>query len=104
MTAVLAPSRAVMLLESRKAALEQMVRESFRVARETGKAADVSQLSASLRQVKGSLKAVAGQFENRRPRTERGADQGTINHRLTRVTVPIYGRVANASVECIMVL
>jgi hypothetical protein len=59
-TAVLAPSRAVVLLESRKAALEAMIAARFRQARETGKAADVSQLSASLRQVKRSLEAAKG--------------------------------------------
>jgi hypothetical protein len=58
MTATVAPSRAVALLGSRKAALEQMIRESFRMARETGKAANVSQLSATLRAVKRSLAAM----------------------------------------------
>lgn len=38
-SAALPPSRAVTLLESRKAVLEQMIRESFRVARENGTAA-----------------------------------------------------------------
>jgi hypothetical protein len=36
MTTVLQPSRAVALLQSRKEALEQMIRERFRVARERG--------------------------------------------------------------------
>lgn len=48
------------LLEERKATLEGMIRESFRVARETGKAANVSQLSATLRAVKRSLATAAG--------------------------------------------
>jgi hypothetical protein len=60
MTAVLAPSRAVALLLSRKSALELMVAERFRQAREAGTVANVSQLSASLRQVKASLAAANG--------------------------------------------
>jgi hypothetical protein len=60
MTSVPQPSRAVVLLMSRKEALEQMIRERFRVARECGSEANVKQLSASLRQVKASLKAATG--------------------------------------------
>jgi len=50
----------VPMLQSRKEALEQMIRESFRVARETGKAANVKQLGATLRAVKRSLAAAKG--------------------------------------------
>jgi hypothetical protein len=51
------PSRAVALLLGRKSALEAMIAERLRVARERGTTADVRQLSASLRQAKASLKA-----------------------------------------------
>jgi hypothetical protein len=60
MTAVLQPSRAVALLESRKATLEAMIRDRFSVARERGTVADVRMLSSTLRQVKASLKAAMG--------------------------------------------
>jgi hypothetical protein len=60
MTTVLAPSRAVTLLEGRKATLEGMIAERFRQARAQGTTANVTQLSASLRQVKRSLKAAKG--------------------------------------------
>jgi len=58
-TAMVQPSRAVALLESRKATLQAMVKERFHVARERGTEPDVTQLSASLRQVKRSLAAMS---------------------------------------------
>jgi hypothetical protein len=54
------PSRAVPLLEGRKATLQAMIAERHRQARECGTRADVRQLSASLRQVKRSLKSATG--------------------------------------------
>jgi hypothetical protein len=60
MTTVLEPSRAVALLESRKATLQSMIAERHRQARESGTVADVKQLSATLRAVKRSLKAATG--------------------------------------------
>jgi hypothetical protein len=60
MTAVLPPSRAMTLLESRKAALQAMIAERFRQARAAGTKADVSQLSAALRQVKHSMATATG--------------------------------------------
>jgi hypothetical protein len=60
MTTVLEPSRAVALLEGRKATLQAMIVERHRQARASGKTAEVKQLSASLRQVKASLKATKG--------------------------------------------
>lgn len=50
----------VALLESRKQALEAMVAERLRAAREAGKAADVKQLGAELRKVKSQLEAARG--------------------------------------------
>ena len=43
------------LLDSRKAALEGMIRERFRAARENGTAANVSTYSAALRALKRQL-------------------------------------------------
>ena len=50
----------VALLESRKQALEAMVAERLRAAREAGKAADVKQQGAELRKVKSQLEAARG--------------------------------------------
>jgi hypothetical protein len=46
------------LLEGRKEALEAMVAERFRQARENGTEADVKQLSATLRAVKRQLASI----------------------------------------------
>ena len=56
-----APTKMRALLESRKSALEGMIRERFRAARENGTTADVKMVSATLRALKRQIAKAKGQ-------------------------------------------